>query len=455
VGGVRDPFTSVTEITAAPADTAALPVDTGGIDPRVTLDYPTQGLTTRTDTDPTDKPGTIVVTSCAPLDPRESEGPGSTFNPRYLALSELTECPALAMETAVIPPWVRGYPDVNGDVRFVISAAATTAEFSDDMLLSEGDPTQLVTYVGGEHPPCNAPLDQRPLWFYGMRVGETGALVGEDSTVKSSSIQCNQSRTGGKKYSVLGQAFRRDDSIYSSESYVAEQLNDLQTTLTKLAADDDSCSDTTLPALTAALQGHLDNCRKSTVFATITRDTSVPTKRIGRKTFEYQMKVTVNNPGGIANGVTFKVRSVSPATTTIVGGAGGVVTLNFGTIAAASTTAYSPTWTFKVRQDGSVALKPEHLLSSVDFTPDGSDPTRFSSARAACESICALAKANKSKFASCPDRVKEFKYRGALITAGLVSASSIWDTLEHPTDGGSWAIYPLPTDCVDPDQIPP
>ena len=447
VGGVRDTFTSVTEITSASADSATLPADTPNVvDPEVTLSFPNQGLTSVTETDPTKKAGTVVVTSCAPMDPREFEGQGGTFNFRPLALSELTgPCPTLALETLVIPPYVRGFPDVQGAVRFVISTASTTAEFTDSMLLHQGQPETLVDYGTGTHPPCNADLDQRPLWFYGMRVGERVPLVGEDAVMKASSIQCNQSRSGTKKLSNLLQGSRLDESLYTSKSYVADQIRDLETILTKLAFDDDSC-DSALGNATASMQTALANCRMATVFANITQDTTVPAVQISRTVFEYQMLVSLTNPGGIAHGASVIIRSARPATTTVVG----TDPLVFGDIPAGQTTTAQ---TFKIRQDRTVALNPHDLLASLSFTED--DPGRYSDAQAACEQICSIAKANKTAFASCPDTVKEKNYRGALVSGGLGTAFSIFDRLEHPTAGGGWTRYPIElTGCVDPGQIP-
>ncbi len=451
VGGVRDTFTSVTEITSASVDTATLPADTPEVDPEVTLDFPNQGLKTVTETDATDKPGTIAVTSCAPVDPREGEGPGGAFNPRPLALSELAStCPTLPLETLVIPPYVRGFPDVNGDVRFVISTASTTAEFTDAMLLHQGQPETLVDYGTGTHPPCEAPLSDRPLWFYGMRVGERVALVGEDSVMKPSSIQCNQSRSGTKKMSNLLQASRLDEGLYTSKSYVADQIRDLDTLLTKLAFDDGSC-DAALGDATATMQTALASCRMATVFANITQDTSVPAVAITRTIYEYQMLVTLTNPGAIANDASVKIRSGKPATTTVVGTNDEVV-VNFGTIPAGATTAAT---TFRIRQNRTVPLNPKDLLAAVSFADD--DPGRYSNARAACEQICSVAKANKAAFASCPDKVKEKNYRGALISGGLATGFSIFDRLEHPTTSppGAWTRYPVElTGCVDEGQIP-
>jgi hypothetical protein len=159
------------------------------------------------------------------------------------------------------------------------------------------------------------------------------------------------------------------------------------------------------------------------------------------------MKVTLTNPGKLVTAAKVKLTSGSPTTQVV----GGPLTLNFGKIAAGVTTASQ---TFKIRQNPNLPVDPKVILAAVDFTPAASDPTRYATARAACEAVAALAKGGRAAFFSCPADIQAKKYRGALISGGLAAAFTIYDRLERPLAGATWSIYPLPPEVVDPGQIP-
>jgi hypothetical protein len=355
---------------------------------------------------------------------------------------------------------MRPIPDAGGVRKFIFSTASTTAEL-EGMALSQGFGQDIVTYPGGLPPPCNVALSSRPLWLWGIRTGEEadgGVLTNEDAVMKPTSIQCNASRSGTRKLSNFIQNVSLDETLYSSASYMAGQNLDLDKLIDKLDADDGNCTDPNLAATITAMRTQAAICKTATVFPIVTRDTSYTPLRITRTVYRYRMKLKLRNYGGLVSTAQAVVRSGMPSTTIV----GGTYTKVFASGISAAVGS-SPAETlpvddgvFYIDQDRTLPVDVGVLLPAVTFTPDlTADPTRYTAAVAACEQVARLAKLNRDQFDSCPANIRAKKYRGALISAGLGAAFTIYDRLARPTPGGSWSIYPLPTDIVESGQIPP
>jgi hypothetical protein len=282
-----------------------------------------------------------------------------------------------------------------------------------------------------------------------------GVLTDENRVMKPTSIQCNAARSATRRFSNFIQNVSLDETLYSSASYLAGQSKDLDTVLNKLDADDNSCS-ATLQSLTTAMRTQAAICRTATVFAVVTRDTSVAPVRINRTVYQYAMKVKLRNYGGPVTSAQAVIRSGVPSTVVT----GGVVTKLFpGGIGAGVGGGYAETaaQSFTIQQDRLLPVNVGVLLPAVSFVPDlvGANANRYPDAVAGCEQLARLAKQNRPAFDSCPANIRAKKYRGALIGGGLGAAFTTYDRLARPVSGGTWSIYPLPTDIIEPGQIPP